>query len=43
MMITYEIKINKIESKNNKEEEKIEDYLNQIIYENSDQIEENEE
>ena len=43
MMKTYDIKINKIESKNNKEEVKIEDYIKQIISENSDHIDEREE
>ena len=36
MTIKYDIKINETEFQNNKEEEKIEDYLNQIISENSD-------
>ncbi len=36
MAKTYDIKIKKTKSKNNKEEVKIEDYIKQIISENRD-------
>ncbi len=42
MAETYDIKIKKTKYKNNKEEVKIEDYIKQIISENSDHIDERE-
>ncbi len=39
----YDVKINETEYQNNKEEVKIEDYIKQIISENSDHIDEREE
>ncbi len=43
MMKIHDVKLNKTESKNNKEEVKIEDYIKQIISEKSDYIDEREE
>ena len=43
MMKTYDVKINETEYQNKMEEVKIEDYIKQIISENSNHIDEKEE